>query len=144
MTVQDSQPPAPTRPLPILAIAKDALELLVLIGERKQVLDVGGRPGVVGQLLLRLVAQPQLLAAQAEADKATINAIEGYFDFVDANGGTFMAEQLPSEDHKRLLVLDVRDAPPSREMEAGAGDRKWPVAEIDPFARGGGPMRPLP
>ena len=29
MTVQDSQPPAPTRALPILAIAKDALELLV-------------------------------------------------------------------------------------------------------------------
>jgi rhodanese-related sulfurtransferase len=29
---------------------------------------------------------------------------------VDANGGTIMAEQIPSEDYKRLFVLDVRDA----------------------------------
>lgn len=50
------------------------------------------------------------LAAQAQADKATINALEGYFDFVDANGGTIMAEQIPAEDYKRLFVLDVRDA----------------------------------
>lgn len=50
------------------------------------------------------------IAAQAQADKATLNAIEGYFDFVDANSGTLMAEQIPAEDYKRLFVLDVRDA----------------------------------
>lgn len=50
------------------------------------------------------------LAAQAQVDKATANALEGYFDFVDYNGGTLMAEQIPAEDYKKLLVLDVRDA----------------------------------
>jgi rhodanese-related sulfurtransferase len=29
---------------------------------------------------------------------------------VDANRGTIMAEQIPAEDYKRLLVLDLRDA----------------------------------
>jgi rhodanese-related sulfurtransferase len=62
-------------------------------------------------LTLALVAASCLpLAAHAQADKATINSLEGYFDFVDANGGTIMAEQIPSEDYKRLFVLDVRDA----------------------------------
>jgi rhodanese-related sulfurtransferase len=50
------------------------------------------------------------LAALAQADKATIYALDGYFDFVDANGGTITAEQLTPEDYKKLLVLDVRDA----------------------------------
>lgn len=49
-------------------------------------------------------------AAHAQADKATISALEGYFDFADANSGTIMAEQLGPEDYKKLLVLDVRDA----------------------------------
>ncbi|MDZ4103394.1 MAG: rhodanese-like domain-containing protein [Hydrogenophaga sp.] len=49
-------------------------------------------------------------AANAQADKATISALEGYFDFADANSGTIMAEQLAAEDYKKLLVLDVRDA----------------------------------
>jgi rhodanese-related sulfurtransferase len=62
-------------------------------------------------LTLALAAASFLpLAAQAQADKATINSLEGYFDFVDANGGTIMAEQIPAEDYKRLFVLDVRDA----------------------------------
>jgi rhodanese-related sulfurtransferase len=62
-------------------------------------------------LTLALAAATCLpIAAQAQADKATVNAIEGYFDFVDANSGTLMAEQIPAEDYKRLFVLDVRDA----------------------------------
>ena len=32
------------------------------------------------------------MAAQAQADKATINALEGYFDFADANAGTIFTE----------------------------------------------------
>ncbi|MBT9455791.1 MAG: rhodanese-like domain-containing protein [Burkholderiaceae bacterium] len=50
------------------------------------------------------------LAARAQADKATIGALEGYFDFADANSGTITAEQLGPEDYKKLVVLDVRDA----------------------------------
>ena len=62
-------------------------------------------------LTLALAAATCLpLAVHAEADKATINALEGYFDFADANSGTIMAEQLAAEDYKKLLVLDVRDA----------------------------------
>jgi hypothetical protein len=40
------------------------------------------------------------LAAQGQAEKATINAFEGYFDFVDANAGTILPEQNPSEDYE--------------------------------------------
>lgn len=62
-------------------------------------------------LILALAAATFLpIAARAQVDKATLNAIEGYFDFVDANSGTLMAEQIPAEDYKRLFVLDVRDA----------------------------------
>jgi 3-mercaptopyruvate sulfurtransferase SseA len=50
------------------------------------------------------------LVAHAQADKPTINALEGYFDFVDYNSGTLMAEQIPAEDYKKLFVLEVRDA----------------------------------
>lgn len=50
------------------------------------------------------------LAAQAQADKATLNALEGYFDFVDANAGTILPEQIPAEDYSKFHVLDVRDA----------------------------------
>ena len=51
---------------------------------------------------------PQL--ALAQADKPVIDAVETYFDFVDANGGTILAEQIPAEDYKKFHVLDVRDA----------------------------------
>jgi hypothetical protein len=37
------------------------------------------------------------MAAQAQADKATLNSLEGYFDFVDANAGTILPEQIEHE-----------------------------------------------
>lgn len=46
---------------------------------------------------------------QTDADKATIVALVGYFDFVDAKAGTILPEQIPAEDYKPLYVLDVRD-----------------------------------
>jgi rhodanese-related sulfurtransferase len=49
-------------------------------------------------------------AAHAQVDKPTANAIESYFDFVDYNSGTLMAEQIPADDYKKLFVVDVRDA----------------------------------
>lgn len=61
-------------------------------------------------LTLAAAAAALPLPAQAQAGKPTIEALEGYFDFVDANAGTLMAEQIPAEDYKRLFVLDVRDA----------------------------------
>ena len=50
------------------------------------------------------------LPAHAQVDKPTANAIEGYFDFIDYNSGTLMAEQIPADDYRKLFVLDVRDA----------------------------------
>ena len=50
------------------------------------------------------------LAAQAQADKATINALAGYFDFVDANAGRILPEQIPTEGYRNLYVLAMRDA----------------------------------
>ena len=62
-------------------------------------------------LTLALVAATCLpFAVHAQADKATLNAIEGFFDFVDANAGTILPEQIPAEDYKKFFVLDVRDA----------------------------------
>lgn len=48
--------------------------------------------------------------ALAQVDKPTANTIEGDFDFIDCNGGTLMAEQVPADDYMKLLVLDLRDA----------------------------------
>lgn len=50
------------------------------------------------------------MAAHAETDKATTEALESYFDFIDYNSGTLMAEQIQAEDWKKFYVLDVRDA----------------------------------
>ncbi|RZS54930.1 rhodanese-like domain-containing protein [Sphaerotilus mobilis] len=50
------------------------------------------------------------LAAQAQLSPAAAESLASYFDFIDANGGTLMAEQIPAEDYRRLHVLDVRDA----------------------------------
>jgi rhodanese-related sulfurtransferase len=48
--------------------------------------------------------------AAPPADKATAEALEGYFDFVDANAGTVLAEQIPAEDYPKFHIVDVRDA----------------------------------
>ena len=62
-------------------------------------------------LTLALAAATAMpFAAHAQADKATVNALEGYFDFADANAGTILPEQIPAEDYKKFHVLDVRDA----------------------------------
>lgn len=66
------------------------------------------------------------MAAQAQADKATLNSIEGYFDFVDANAGTILPEQIPAEDYKKFFVLDVRDAGQfAKEHVPGASNIEW-------------------
>lgn len=62
-------------------------------------------------LALAVAANAALpLASHAQAAKPTLEALEGYFDFVDANAGTLMPEQIPAEDYKKFHVIDVRDA----------------------------------
>lgn len=66
------------------------------------------------------------LTALAQADQATVNALEGYFDFVDASSGTLTAEQLAPADYRKLLVLDVRDAGQfARDHIPGAMNIEW-------------------
>jgi rhodanese-related sulfurtransferase len=68
---------------------------------------------------------PPVVHAQA-ADKATINALEAYFDFVDANAGTILPEQISAEDCRKFHVLDVRDAGQfAKEHVPGAANIEW-------------------
>ncbi len=57
-----------------------------------------------------LVALAMPMPAAAQLSPAAAESVASYFDFIDANGGTLMAEQIPAEDYRRLHVLDVRDA----------------------------------
>jgi rhodanese-related sulfurtransferase len=60
------------------------------------------------------------------ADKATAEALEGYFDFVDASAGTILAEQIPAADYPRFHILDVRDAAQyAKEHIPGAVNVAW-------------------
>lgn len=59
--------------------------------------------------LLALSAGVASLPAHAN-DKATIDAMEGYFEFVDYGGATIFPEQIPKEDWKKFFVIDARDA----------------------------------
>lgn len=62
----------------------------------------------------------------AQADPATASALEGYFDFVDANAGTLTPAQIPAEDYRQLFVLDVRDAAQfAKEHIPGAVNIEW-------------------
>lgn len=63
---------------------------------------------VLGTAVAALLAIPY--AARAELDKATTEEIESYFDFVDYNSGTIMAQQIPADDYGKFHILDVRDA----------------------------------
>ena len=48
------------------------------------------------------------LQAMAD-DKAAIDAMEGYLEFVDYGGATIFPEQIPKDDWKKFFVIDARD-----------------------------------
>ncbi len=48
------------------------------------------------------------LPAQAN-DKAVVDAMEAYFEFVDYGGATIFPEQIPMDDWKKFFVIDARD-----------------------------------
>ncbi|MDP3335789.1 MAG: rhodanese-like domain-containing protein, partial [Rhodoferax sp.] len=58
--------------------------------------------------LLALVVQFTSLPASAE-DKAALDAMESYLDFVDYGGATIFPEQIPRDDWKKFFVVDARD-----------------------------------
>ena len=66
------------------------------------------------------------LTAHAQLDKATTEALETYFGFIDYNSGTITPEQIPAEDWKKFYVLDVRDAGQfAKEHIPGAVNIEW-------------------
>lgn len=68
------------------------------------------RRDTLASLLLTAAAALSPLSASAQVDKATVEALESYFEFSDYASGTLATEQIPAGDWARLLVLDVRDA----------------------------------
>jgi len=66
------------------------------------------------------------MSSRADTDKATTEALDTYFDFVDYNSGSITAEQIPADDWKRLQVVDVRDAGQfAKEHIPGAVNIEW-------------------
>jgi len=59
--------------------------------------------------LLALTLAAAGLPARAEDNKALIDAMEGYLEFVDYGGATIFPEQIPKEEWKKMLVIDARD-----------------------------------
>lgn len=59
-------------------------------------------------------------------EKAVVDAMESYLDFVDYGGATIFAEQIPREDWKKFFVIDARDKDQfSKEHIPGAVNIEW-------------------
>jgi rhodanese-related sulfurtransferase len=65
------------------------------------------------------------LPAHAD-DKAVVDAMEGYFEFVDYGGATIFPEQIPRDEWKRFFVIDARDKDQfSKDHIQGATNIEW-------------------
>lgn len=69
----------------------------------------------------------QLAPAPATAnEKAAIDAMEAYLDFVDYGGATIFPEQIPKDDWKKFFVIDARDKDQfAKEHIPGAVNIEW-------------------
>lgn len=77
-------------------------------------------------LTLALAAACLPLHTFAQADKAAIDAMEAYLDFVDYGGGVIFPEQIPKDDWTKFLVIDARDKDQfAREHIPGAVNIEW-------------------
>ena len=56
--------------------------------------------------LLAVTLQVTPLPAAAN-EKAVVDAMESYLDFVDYGGATIFPEQIPKDDWKKFFVIDV-------------------------------------
>lgn len=74
-------------------------------------------------LALPLFAMPLPAAAQ---DKAVVDALESYMDFVDYGGATIFPEQIPKDEWKKFFVIDARDKDQfNKEHIPGAVNIEW-------------------
>jgi rhodanese-related sulfurtransferase len=72
---------------------------------------------------LMLHTMPLPAAAQ---DKAVVDALESYMDFVDYGGATIFPEQIPKEEWKKFFVIDARDKDQfNKEHIPGAVNIEW-------------------
>lgn len=75
--------------------------------------------------LLALAVQFSSLPVAAE-DKAAVDAMESYLDFVDYGGATIFPEQIPREDWRKFFVIDARDKDQfAKEHIPGAVNIEW-------------------
>lgn len=65
------------------------------------------------------------LPAHAD-DKAVVDALEGYLEFVDYGGATIFPQQIPRDEWKKMFVIDARDAGQyAKEHIPGAVNIEW-------------------
>jgi rhodanese-related sulfurtransferase len=75
--------------------------------------------------LLALTLALHTAHALAE-DKAVVDAMEAYLDFMDYGGATIFPEQIPKDDWKKFFVIDARDAAQfTKEHIPGAINMEW-------------------
>jgi len=74
-----------------------------------------------------LSASLQLAPSVATAnEKAAIDAMEAYLDFVEYGGATIFPEQIPKDDWKKFFVIDARDKDQfAKEHIPGAVNIEW-------------------
>ena len=74
-------------------------------------------------LAITLHATPLPAAAQ---EKAVVDAMESYLDFVDYGGATIFPEQIPKDEWKKFFVIDARDKEQfTKEHIPGATNIEW-------------------
>jgi rhodanese-related sulfurtransferase len=66
------------------------------------------RRSLLTATLIAIAVQFTSLPAAAD-DKAVLDAMESYLDFVDYGGATIFPEQIPKDDWKKFFVVDARD-----------------------------------
>lgn len=60
------------------------------------------------------------------SDKAVLDALEGYLEFVDYGGATIFPQQIPKDEWQKMFVIDARDkAQYDREHIPGAVHIEW-------------------
>lgn len=74
---------------------------------------------------LLALALPLATVAHAD-DKAAIDAMESYLEFVEYGGATIFPEQIPKDDWPKFVVIDARDkAQFEKEHIPGAIHIEW-------------------
>jgi len=75
--------------------------------------------------LLAVTLQVTPLPAAAN-EKAVVDAMESYLDFVDYGGATIFPEQIPKDDWKKFFVIDARNKDQfTKEHIPGAVNIEW-------------------